>query len=167
MSFQWIQCVGWVFIFLRALFSATVDAQHESEQLGCPHSCRFVYRIVSLRVRVENLSEKVLSFAREEMRALEDATEFFLLRYSRKVVSRPTQRMNQIDRLFARVLVLYCVHRTRYLGRLLDAEYTGVDRGPSLPPMAGQKKKGRGYFYQMSNMYTCIAYLIENRKFCS
>ena len=26
---------------------------------------------------------------------------------------------------------------------------------------------GRGYFYQMSNMYTCIAYLIEIRKFCS
>jgi len=25
---------------------------------------------------------------------------------------------------------------------------------------------GRGYFYQMSNMYTCIAYLIEIRKFC-
>ena len=35
---------------------------------------------------------------------------------------------------------------------------TGVDKGaqgPS-PPMAGQKKKGRGYFYQMSNMYTCV-----------
>ena len=26
---------------------------------------------------------------------------------------------------------------------------------------------GRGYFYQMPNMYTCIAYLIEIRKFCS
>ena len=26
---------------------------------------------------------------------------------------------------------------------------------------------GRGYFYQMSKMYTCIAYLIEIRKFCS
>ena len=26
---------------------------------------------------------------------------------------------------------------------------------------------GRGYFCQMSNMYTCIAYLIEIRKFCS
>ena len=23
-----------------------------------------------------------------------------------------------------------------------------------------------GYFYQMSNMYTCIAYLTEIRKFC-
>jgi len=48
--------------------------------------------------------------------------------------------------------------------------------------MAGQKKNffvkieglssfsydnptGRGYFYQMSNMYTCIAYLIEIQKF--
>ena len=26
---------------------------------------------------------------------------------------------------------------------------------------------GRGYFYQMSNMYTCIAYLIKIQKFCS
>ena len=26
---------------------------------------------------------------------------------------------------------------------------------------------GRGHFYQMPNMYTCIAYLIEIRKFCS
>jgi len=26
---------------------------------------------------------------------------------------------------------------------------------------------GRGYFYQMSNMYTCIAYLTKIRKFCS
>jgi len=26
---------------------------------------------------------------------------------------------------------------------------------------------GRGHFYQMSNTYTCIAYLIEIRKFCS
>jgi len=34
--------------------------------------------------------------------------------------------------------------------------------------MDGQKRiKGRGYFYQMSNMYTCIAYLIENTKFYS
>jgi len=35
-------------------------------------------------------------------------------------------------------------------------------------PLNGRaKKKGRGYFYQMSNMYTCIAYLLEIRKFCS
>jgi len=26
---------------------------------------------------------------------------------------------------------------------------------------------GRGYFYQMPNMYTCMAYLIEIRKYCS
>jgi len=45
--------------------------------------------------------------------------------------------------------------------------HTGVDKGGPGPPMAGQKKKGRGYFYQMSNMYTCIAYLTEIRKFCS
>ena len=38
------------------------------------------------------------------------------------------------------------------------------------PPNGRAKEKGRGYFYQMSNMYTCptcIAYLIEIRKFCS
>jgi len=44
--------------------------------------------------------------------------------------------------------------------------HTGVDRGGS-PPNGRAKKKGRGYFYQMSNVYTCIAYLIEIRKFCS
>jgi len=72
---------------------------------------------------------------------------------------------------------------------------TGVDKGPrwpSPPPPNGRAKiflvkieglsslppaksgrachdnpNGRGYLYQMSNMYTCIAYLIEIRKFCS
>ena len=49
---------------------------------------------------------------------------------------------------------------------------TGVDRGgrqgAQPPPLNGRaKKKGRGYFYQMSNVYTCVAYLIEIRKFCS
>ena len=39
---------------------------------------------------------------------------------------------------------------------------TGVDKGEGA---GGQKR--REYFYQMSNMYTCIAYLIEIRKFCS
>ena len=29
--------------------------------------------------------------------------------------------------------------------------------------MAGQKRKERGYYYQVSNMYTCIADLIEIR----
>jgi len=28
-------------------------------------------------------------------------------------------------------------------------------------------QRGGGYFYQLSNMSTCIAYLIEIRKFCS
>ena len=67
---------------------------------------------------------------------------------------------------------------------------TGVDKGGPGPPIAGQKfflvktglsslppaksgracydnPTGRGHFYQMPNMYTCIAYLIEIRKFCS
>jgi len=43
---------------------------------------------------------------------------------------------------------------------------------PALPPAKAGRASydnptGRGYFYQMSNMYTCIAYLIEIRKFCS
>ena len=43
---------------------------------------------------------------------------------------------------------------------------------PCLPPAKSGRAcydnpTGRGYFYQMSNMYTCIAYLIEIRKFCS
>ena len=69
--------------------------------------------------------------------------------------------------------------------------FTGVDKGGPGPPMAWQKNflvkieglsslppaksgrachdnpTGRGYFYQMPNMYTCMAYLIEIRKFCS
>ena len=49
----------------------------------------------------------------------------------------------------------------------VDKGGTGGPRGPSSPPQWRAKKKGRGYFYQMSNMYTCIAYLIEIRKFCS
>ena len=44
---------------------------------------------------------------------------------------------------------------------------TGVDRGAQAPPSGRAKKKGRGYFYQMFNVYTCVAYLIEIRKFCS
>jgi len=43
---------------------------------------------------------------------------------------------------------------------------TGVDKGGG-PPNGRAKKKGRGYFYQTSNMYSCIAYLIKIRKFCS
>ena len=38
------------------------------------------------------------------------------------------------------------------------------DQGAQAPN--GRAKK-RGYFYQMSNKYTCIAYLNEIRKFCS
>ena len=47
--------------------------------------------------------------------------------------------------------------------------HTGVTRGAGAQatPNGRAKKNGRGYFYQMSNMYTCIAYLIEIRKFCS
>ena len=77
--------------------------------------------------------------------------------------------------------------------RSLSGVPTGVDKGgpgAQAPPIAGQKiflvkteglsslppaksgracydnPTGRGYFYQMSNMYTCIAYLIEIRQFC-
>jgi len=42
---------------------------------------------------------------------------------------------------------------------------TSVDKGAQPPPQ-WPGKKGRGYFYQMSSMYTSIAYLIEIRKFC-
>jgi len=65
--------------------------------------------------------------------------------------------------------------------------FTGVDKGgqakisrakiflvkieglSSFPPFKSGRAchdnpTGRGYFYQMSNMYTCIAYLIEIRK---
>ena len=38
---------------------------------------------------------------------------------------------------------------------------TGIDkggRGPS-PPNGPAKEKGRGYFYQMSNMYTCVGFV--------
>jgi len=43
---------------------------------------------------------------------------------------------------------------------------------PGLPPAKSGRAcydnpTGRGYFYQMSNMYTCIAYLIEIQKSCS
>ena len=43
---------------------------------------------------------------------------------------------------------------------------------PGLPPAKSGRAcydnpTGMGHFYQMSNMYTCIAYLIEIRKFCS
>ena len=68
---------------------------------------------------------------------------------------------------------------------------TGVDKGGPGPPIARPKfflveterlssllpakcgracydnPTGRGHFYHMPNMYTCIAYLIEIRKFCS
>jgi len=42
---------------------------------------------------------------------------------------------------------------------------------PGFPPTKSGRAcydnpTGSGYFYQMSNMYTCIAYLIEIRKFC-
>jgi len=42
----------------------------------------------------------------------------------------------------------------------------------SLPPAKSgracyEDPTGRGHFCQMPNMYTCIAYLIEIRKFCS
>ena len=47
-----------------------------------------------------------------------------------------------------------------------------IERLSILPPAKSGRAcydnpMGRGYFYQMPNMYTCIAYLIEIRKFCS
>jgi len=51
-----------------------------------------------------------------------------------------------------------------------DVGATGVDRGargPSPPPASGRAKmKGRGISIRCPT-YTCIAYLIEIRKFCS
>ena len=43
---------------------------------------------------------------------------------------------------------------------------------PGLPPAKSGRvcydnPTEREYFYQMSNVYTCIAYFIEIRKFCS
>ena len=48
-----------------------------------------------------------------------------------------------------------------------------IEELSSLPPAKSGRAcydnpTGRGYFYQMSNMYTCIAYLTEIQlKFCS
>jgi len=55
---------------------------------------------------------------------------------------------------------------------LTYCKVTSVDKGGgrgqgAQPPNGRAKKKGRGYLYQMPNMYTCIAYLIEIRKFSS
>ena len=52
------------------------------------------------------------------------------------------------------------------------SSFTTIKLGPGLPAAKSGRAcydnpTGRGYFYQMSNMYTCIAYLIEIRKFCS
>ena len=80
-----------------------------------------------------------------------------------------------------RRLVCYTTRQPLYTARFRRAGssattdrllgYTGVHKGAqgAQPPARNgrAKKKGRGYFYQMSNMYTCIAYLIEIRKFCS
>jgi len=77
-------------------------------------------------------------------------------------------------------------------GSALRSPCTGVDKGGQPPPPNRRAKiflvkieglsslppaksgracydnpTGRRHFYQMPNMYTCIAYLIEIRKFCS
>jgi len=81
--------------------------------------------------------------------------------------------------------------RTRVTPLEIRVAYTGVDKGEGPGPTIAGKKKlvkteglsslppaksgracydnptGRGHFYQMPNMCTCIAYLIETRKFCS
>ena len=51
-------------------------------------------------------------------------------------------------------------------------DFQRLSLAPCLPPVKSGRAcydnpTGRGYFYQMSNMYTFIAYLIEIRKFCS
>ena len=52
------------------------------------------------------------------------------------------------------------------------SSFTTIKLGPGLSAAKSGRAcydnpTGRGYFYQMSNMYTCIAYLIEIRKFFS
>jgi len=54
-------------------------------------------------------------------------------------------------------------------GKIFSVKIEGLS---SLPPAKSGRAcydnpTGRGYFYQMPNTYTCIAYLIEIRKFCS
>ena len=48
------------------------------------------------------------------------------------------------------------------------SSFTAIKLGPGLPQAKSGRAcydnpTGRGYFYQMSNMHTCIAYLIEIR----
>jgi len=108
---------------------------------------------------------------------------------SRLSVPCPSRRSSALTkqvRLYDELLNFLCP---------LVAACTGVDkggcRGPSPPQWPGKNflfvkieglsslppgksgracydnPTGRGYFYQMPNMYTCIAYLMEIRKFCS
>jgi len=66
---------------------------------------------------------------------------------------------------------------SRYCSRCVtrqwpDKKLVKIERLSSLPPAKSGRAchdnpTGRGYFYQMPNMYTCIAYLIEIRKFCA
>jgi len=78
--------------------------------------------------------------------------QYIMLNRSYKTSQSNNDFRKQIDRNM-------CELRTSALN-------TGVDKGAQ-PPPNGRAKKERGHFYQMSNMYTCIAYLTEIRKFCS
>ena len=74
--------------------------------------------------------------------------------------------------------VLCCLHWRRQggqppaNGRVKKNFFVKIEGLSSLPPAKScracyDNPTGRGYFYQMPNIYTCIAYLIEIRKFCS
>ena len=52
------------------------------------------------------------------------------------------------------------------------SSFTTIKLGPGLPPAKSGRAcynnpTVRGYFYQMSEVYTCIAHLTEIQKFCS
>jgi len=57
-------------------------------------------------------------------------------------------------------------------GRAKKNFFVKIEGLSSLPPAKSGRAcydnpTGRGYFYQVPNMYICIAYLTELRKFCS
>ena len=67
---------------------------------------------------------------------------------------------NQLAQIWNKITPL-SPHVNRWLRVCLRVWLTGVDKGgpggPAPHPDGRAKKKGGGYFYQMSNMYTCVA----------